>query len=71
MQKVVNFFKENDIILLAVPKAAFFLDDNADMKTVMLDEGDTAFRAARANFGLIWFQGKGLGSRRYTGKIQD
>lgn len=33
---------------------------------VMLDEGDTAFRAARANFGLVWFQGKGLGSRRYV-----
>ena len=33
---------------------------------VMLDEGDTAFRAARANFGLIWFQGKGLGMQRYV-----
>ena len=32
---------------------------------VMLDEGDKAFRAARGNFGLIWYQGKGQGMRRY------
>ncbi len=28
-----------------------------DRKVVMLDEGDTALRAARGNFGLIWVQG--------------
>jgi glycine/D-amino acid oxidase-like deaminating enzyme len=29
------------------------------MSTLMLDEGDIAFRAARGNFGLVWVQGKG------------
>ena len=29
------------------------------LSTLMLDEGDIAFRAARGNFGLIWVQGKG------------
>ncbi len=32
---------------------------------VLLDEGDTAFRAARGNFGLIWLQGKGVGNPPY------
>ena len=26
---------------------------------IMLDEGDTAFRASRGNFGLVWVQSKG------------
>lgn len=30
------------------------------LKTVMLDEGDVAFRAARGNFGLVWVQSKGV-----------
>jgi glycine/D-amino acid oxidase-like deaminating enzyme len=34
-------------------------------RTIMLDEGDRAFRAARGNFGLVWYQGKGQGMRRY------
>ena len=29
------------------------------LSTIMLDEGDIAFRAARGNFGLVWVQGKG------------
>ncbi|GMQ96014.1 MAG: FAD-dependent oxidoreductase [Gammaproteobacteria bacterium] len=29
------------------------------LSTLMLDEGDIAFRAARGNFGLVWVQGKG------------
>ena len=29
------------------------------LSTVVLDEGDIAFRAARGNFGLVWVQGKG------------
>jgi glycine/D-amino acid oxidase-like deaminating enzyme len=29
------------------------------LSTLMLDEGDVAFRAARGNFGLVWVQGKG------------
>ncbi len=28
-------------------------------KTLLLDEGDVALRAARGNFGLVWVQGKG------------
>jgi glycine/D-amino acid oxidase-like deaminating enzyme len=35
-------------------------------KTVLLDEGDVAFRAARGNFGLIWVQGKGDGCPEYA-----
>ena len=34
-------------------------------RVIMLDEGDRAFRAARGNFGLVWYQGKGQGMRRY------
>jgi glycine/D-amino acid oxidase-like deaminating enzyme len=29
------------------------------LRTVVLDEGDRAFRAARGNFGLVWIQSKG------------
>lgn len=32
----------------------------------LLDEGDTAFRAARANFGLVWIQSKGAGMAPYA-----
>ncbi|NQV45778.1 MAG: FAD-binding oxidoreductase [Rhodospirillales bacterium] len=35
------------------------------VRILMLDEGDTAFRAARGNFGLVWFQGKGVGMQAY------
>ena len=31
----------------------------------VLDEGDTALRAARGNFGLTWVQTKGLGNQPY------
>ena len=34
-------------------------------RIAMLDEGDSAFRAARGNFGLVWVQGKGMGSPAY------
>lgn len=36
------------------------------MRVMILDEGDTAFRAARGNFGLVWVQGKGLGAPHYA-----
>ncbi|MDB5504272.1 MAG: opine oxidase subunit [Tardiphaga sp.] len=36
-------------------------------KVVVLDEGDIAKRASRANFALIWVQSKGLGMPAYTG----
>ena len=32
----------------------------------ILDGGDTAFRASRGNFGLVWIQGKGLGMPEYA-----
>ena len=35
-------------------------------RTVMLDEGDIALRAARGNFGLVWSQSKGLGMPAYA-----
>ncbi len=34
-------------------------------QVVVLDEGDRAFRAARGNAGLVWYQAKGQGMRRY------
>ena len=36
-------------------------------KVVVLDEGDIAKRASRANFALVWVQSKGLGMPAYTG----
>jgi len=35
------------------------------VRITMLDEGDRAFRAARGNAGLVWYQAKGRGMRRY------
>ena len=34
-------------------------------KVVAVDGGDGDFRASRANFGLVWLQGKGLGQPAY------
>jgi len=35
------------------------------LKTVLLDEGDVAYRASRGNFGLVWVQSKGFGVPEY------
>lgn len=35
-------------------------------RTLLLDEGDLALRAARGNFGLVWSQGKGVGMPAYA-----
>ncbi|SDO06066.1 FAD-binding oxidoreductase [Ensifer sp. YR511] len=35
-------------------------------KVVVLDEGDTAVRASRGNFALVWQHLKGLGMREYS-----
>lgn len=35
-------------------------------RVAVLDEADVAFRASRSNFGLVWFQGKGLGKPAYV-----
>ena len=32
----------------------------------LIDEGDMALRGARGNFGLVWFQGKGVGMPTYV-----
>jgi glycine/D-amino acid oxidase-like deaminating enzyme len=37
------------------------------LRICVLDEGDIALRASRANFALVWVQGKGLGFPAYTG----
>ena len=39
----------------------------AGRRVALLDEGDTAYRAARGNFALVWVQGKGLGMPQYAG----
>lgn len=36
------------------------------VSVAVIDEGDIALRSARGNFGLVWFQGKGLGMQRYV-----
>ena len=36
------------------------------LSVTILDEDDTAFRAARGNFGLVWVQGKGSGYPPYA-----
>ena len=36
------------------------------VSVALLDEGDIAYRGAFGNFGLVWFQGKGLGMQRYV-----
>lgn len=36
-------------------------------RVLVLDEGDKAFRASRANFGLVWMQTKGSGLPPYVG----
>jgi glycine/D-amino acid oxidase-like deaminating enzyme len=41
------------------------------VKAVLLDEGDTAFRAARGNFGLVWVQGKGVDAPAYANWTQE
>ncbi len=37
------------------------------LAVAMLDEGDSAYRAARGNFGLVWVQSKGVGVPEYQG----
>jgi glycine/D-amino acid oxidase-like deaminating enzyme len=39
----------------------------AGQRVVLLDEGDAAVRASRANFALVWVQSKGLGLPEYAG----
>ncbi|MEZ5854108.1 MAG: FAD-dependent oxidoreductase [Hyphomicrobiaceae bacterium] len=39
----------------------------AGQRVVVLDEGDSANRASRGNFALVWVQSKGLGMAEYAG----
>ncbi len=39
----------------------------AGQRVAVLDEGDTAVRASRGNFALVWVQSKGLGMAEYAG----
>jgi len=39
-------------------------------RVLLLDGGDGDFRAARANFGLVWLQGKGVGLPEYHSLTQ-
>ncbi|MEO0429937.1 MAG: FAD-dependent oxidoreductase [Pseudomonadota bacterium] len=41
------------------------------LRPLILDEGDTAYRAARGNFGLVWVQGKGAKSAPYARWTQE
>ena len=38
----------------------------AGQRVAILDEEDAAYRASRGNFGLVWVQGKGVGSPGYA-----
>jgi hydrogen cyanide synthase HcnC len=40
------------------------------LRVTVLDEGDIAFRAARANFGHVWVHGKGIGKPEYSNWTQ-
>ena len=39
----------------------------AGKRVAVLDEGDSAVRASRGNFALVWVQAKGLGLPAYAG----
>lgn len=49
-----------------VGSAIAFGLQSAGTRTLMLDEGDVAFRAARGNFGLVWVQSKGIDCPPYA-----
>ena len=54
-------FSADSIVIGAglVGSAIAFGLQRKGIKTLLLDQGDQAFRAARGNFGLVWVQGKG------------
>lgn len=64
--KITN--RNTDVLIIGggiVGSAVGFGIVEQGVRMIMLDEGDRAFRAARGNFGLVWYQGKGQGMRRY------
>jgi glycine/D-amino acid oxidase-like deaminating enzyme len=40
------------------------------VRVTLIDEGDTALRAARGNFGNVWVQGKGIGRPHYAAETR-
>lgn len=59
----------SDVIVIgggAIGSAVAYGLARRGQSVVMLDEGDQAFRAARGNAGLIWYQLKGLGLQAYS-----
>jgi glycine/D-amino acid oxidase-like deaminating enzyme len=57
-----------DILIIGgglVGSAVAFGASERGVRVIVVDEGDRAFRAARGNAGLVWYQGKGRGMTRY------
>jgi len=53
---------QSDVIVIGgglVGMAVAYGLARSGVQTVVLDQGDDAFRASRGNFGLVWVQGKG------------
>lgn len=45
---------------------AYGIAKNHSASVAIFDEGDVSYKASRSNFGLIWFQGKGIGIQNYV-----
>lgn len=61
--------REHDVIVVGggmVGAAIAYGLARLGKRTLVLDEGDRAFRAARGNFGLVWVQGKGADNVQYA-----
>ncbi|NSX84364.1 FAD-binding oxidoreductase [Agrobacterium tumefaciens] len=61
---------EKDVIVIGggmVGAAFAYGIAKSGKKVLVIDGADKDFRAARANLGLVWVQGKGTGTPAYTG----
>jgi glycine/D-amino acid oxidase-like deaminating enzyme len=61
--------QEKDIVIAGagnIGSALAYGLSGSGLKVALCDQGDTAYRAAFGNFGLVWFQGKGLGMPHYA-----
>jgi glycine/D-amino acid oxidase-like deaminating enzyme len=59
----------NDVIIVGggnIGSALAYGLVHLGLSVALLDEGNRAYRAAYGNFGLVWFQGKGVGNQRYV-----
>ena len=62
MSQDINSVTQSDVIVIGgglVGTAVAYGLARSGVDTVVLDQGDDAFRASRGNFGLVWVQGKG------------